>query len=258
MSFSGGTFSLYSPGNPVVTGTTIASTWANNTLSDIATGLTTCVLKDGTQTMTANLPMNSFKLTGLTSGSATTDSAMIGQMGAVLVYATTISATVSAHAITSIFTSTYQQYLMRIASLKPDTNSTTLFVRVSTDGVTYAAGSGDYQMSLYSAIASGGATVPVCLFATASASGMAITPIQALSAGFNTSTDIVINNPSSTSDYKTFRGVGGGVQLPGIVGSFDSAGAYVASVSAISAIQLTMDGGNIASGKISVYGIRMP
>lgn len=69
MSFSSGTFSLYTPGNPVVTGTTIQSSWANNTLSDIATGLTTCVLKDGTQTITANIPMSGFKLTGL--GAAT-------------------------------------------------------------------------------------------------------------------------------------------------------------------------------------------
>ena len=40
MAFSNGTYSLYSTGNPVVTGTTISSTWANNTLSDIATALT--------------------------------------------------------------------------------------------------------------------------------------------------------------------------------------------------------------------------
>lgn len=56
MSFSSGTFSLYVTGNPVVTGTTITSTWANNTLNDIATGLSTCVLKDGTQTTTSAVP----------------------------------------------------------------------------------------------------------------------------------------------------------------------------------------------------------
>lgn len=69
MAFSNGTFSLYTPGNPVVTGTTIQSSWANNTLADIATGLTTCVLKDGSQTITANIPLSGFKLTGL--GAAT-------------------------------------------------------------------------------------------------------------------------------------------------------------------------------------------
>lgn len=70
MPYSSGTFSLFTPGNPVVTGTTISSTWGNNTLSDIATGLSTCMLKNGTQTMTANLPMAGFKVTGL--GAATT------------------------------------------------------------------------------------------------------------------------------------------------------------------------------------------
>lgn len=69
MSFSAGTFTLVS-GNPVVTGTTISSTWANNTLSDIATGLTTCLLKDGTQVVTANIPMATFIFTGLGAGSA--------------------------------------------------------------------------------------------------------------------------------------------------------------------------------------------
>lgn len=70
MAFSNGTFSLYTPGNPVVTGTTIATSWANNTLTQIATGLTTCVLKDGTQTITANIPMAGFVFTGLGAGSA--------------------------------------------------------------------------------------------------------------------------------------------------------------------------------------------
>lgn len=57
MPYSGaGTFALYSPGNPVVTGTTISSTWANNTLSDIATGLSTAVTKDGQTTTTASVP----------------------------------------------------------------------------------------------------------------------------------------------------------------------------------------------------------
>ena len=55
MAFSGGVFSLIA-GNPVTTGTVISSTWANNTLSDIASGLTTCVLKDGSQTITAQIP----------------------------------------------------------------------------------------------------------------------------------------------------------------------------------------------------------
>jgi len=56
MAFSGGVFSLIA-GNPVTTNTTISSTWANNTLDDIAdNGLSLCLLKDGTQTATAAVP----------------------------------------------------------------------------------------------------------------------------------------------------------------------------------------------------------
>lgn len=80
MPFSGGSFSLYTPGNPVVTNTTISSSWANNTLSDIATGLSTCVLKDGTQTITANIPMSGYKLTGLAAGTSNGDSVRYEQV----------------------------------------------------------------------------------------------------------------------------------------------------------------------------------
>ena len=57
MAFNGsGTYSLYATGNPVIAGTTISSTWANNTLNDIATGLTTCITKNGQTTTTAVIP----------------------------------------------------------------------------------------------------------------------------------------------------------------------------------------------------------
>ena len=68
MSFAAGVFSLFTPGNPVVTNTTISSSTMNSTLSDIATGLSTCVLKDGSQTLIANIPMSGFIFTGLGAG----------------------------------------------------------------------------------------------------------------------------------------------------------------------------------------------
>lgn len=74
-----GTYSLPS-GNPVTTGTVISSSTQNNTLSDIATALTQSLAKDGQTTPTANLPMGGFKLTGLASGSARTDSASIANI----------------------------------------------------------------------------------------------------------------------------------------------------------------------------------
>jgi len=53
-----------------VTGTTISTTWANNTLSDIASALTASIAKDGQTTPTANLPMGGYVLTGLGNGTA--------------------------------------------------------------------------------------------------------------------------------------------------------------------------------------------
>ncbi len=57
MAYNGsGTYSLYTPGNPVVSGTTIDTTWGNNTLSDIATALSTVICKDGQTTTTGSIP----------------------------------------------------------------------------------------------------------------------------------------------------------------------------------------------------------
>ncbi len=80
MPFSSGTFSLVA-GNPVVTGTTISSTWAINTLNDIANnGLSLCLIKDGAQTPTANLTMGGFRLTTLGAGTAVADAPRVSQV----------------------------------------------------------------------------------------------------------------------------------------------------------------------------------
>jgi hypothetical protein len=81
MSFNGsGTFQINTAGQPVVTGTVISSTAFNALTADLATGLSTCVTKDGQTNPTANLPMAGYKLTGLGNGSANTDSATLGQV----------------------------------------------------------------------------------------------------------------------------------------------------------------------------------
>jgi len=85
--------------NPVTTGTTISSTWANNTMNDLATALTASVAKDGQTTITGNLPMGTNKLTGLGAGSAATDSANLGQVQA-QAYIWCSTATGTANALT--------------------------------------------------------------------------------------------------------------------------------------------------------------
>jgi len=67
-----GTYSLPA-GNPVVTGTTIASTWANTTMNDLAAALTDSVAADGQTPMTGALDMNSNKVTNLATGTISGD-----------------------------------------------------------------------------------------------------------------------------------------------------------------------------------------
>lgn len=83
MSYNGtGTFNINTAGQPVVSGTTITSTAFNLLTADLATGLTTALTKDGQTTPTANIPMGTFKITGLGAGSAATDAAQYGQLQA--------------------------------------------------------------------------------------------------------------------------------------------------------------------------------
>jgi hypothetical protein len=81
MSFNGsGTFNINSTGQPVVTGTVISSTAFNALTSDLATGLSTTITKDGQTTPTNNIPMGTFRITGLGAGVAGTDAATVSQV----------------------------------------------------------------------------------------------------------------------------------------------------------------------------------
>lgn len=74
-----GTYSLPS-GNPVVTGTTISSGWANPTLSDIASALTASLAVDGQTTPTANLPMGNFRHLSVANAQNTNEYASVAQI----------------------------------------------------------------------------------------------------------------------------------------------------------------------------------
>jgi microcystin-dependent protein len=60
-----GTYTLPA-GNPVVTNTVISSTWANSTLTDLATAMTGSVASDGQTPMTGNLNLGNNKIINLT------------------------------------------------------------------------------------------------------------------------------------------------------------------------------------------------
>ena len=81
MSFNGsGTFQINTAGQPVVAGTTITSTAFNALTADLATGLSTCMTKDGQTVATGNIPMGSNKITGMAAGTAATDAANLTQV----------------------------------------------------------------------------------------------------------------------------------------------------------------------------------
>ena len=74
-----GTYNLPA-GNPVVTNTIISSTWANNTLGDIANALTGSVATDGQTTMTGNLNVGNNKIINVDDGTDPSDAVNYGQL----------------------------------------------------------------------------------------------------------------------------------------------------------------------------------
>lgn len=72
MAWSGsGTYSLPPAYSPEVNGTTIDAVRYNGLTSDVASGITACLAKNGENVPTANLPMGGFKHTGAADASAT-------------------------------------------------------------------------------------------------------------------------------------------------------------------------------------------
>lgn len=72
-----GVAAIDSTGQPVVASTLITATAFNALTADLATMISTCVMKDGQQTITQNIPFNNKKITGLGAATARTDAASI-------------------------------------------------------------------------------------------------------------------------------------------------------------------------------------
>jgi hypothetical protein len=74
-----GTYTLPA-GNPVVTGTTITSSWANTSLSDIASALTQSVAADGQTPMTGNLNMTNNTIENVADAIASGDAVSVNYL----------------------------------------------------------------------------------------------------------------------------------------------------------------------------------
>jgi hypothetical protein len=150
-----GTYTLPA-GNPVVTGSTISSTWANNTLNDIGTALTGSIAKDGQTTPTANLPMGGFAHTNVANATVRAMYATTGQVqDGSATYLTSVSGTNTITATLSFGMSAYATgQMFNFVSAGANTGACTLNINsigaksiVKTDGSALVA----------SDIASGGA-----------------------------------------------------------------------------------------------------
>ena len=133
MGFNGsGSFSIETTGNPVVDDTEISASVHNATMTEIAAGLSQCITKDGQTTITANLPMNSKKLTGLTPGTALADSAsltnIIQNSG---VYVATVGGTADAITLTPTPVHTSYAAGVEFFFLATADNTSTVTVNVS-------------------------------------------------------------------------------------------------------------------------------
>ena len=200
--------------------------------------------------------------TGLSS--VGTNGQVLQSNGSSLVYATpsagamTLLNTVTASNSTSLadttsLTSAYDLYMIQIVNLVP-TNDGTLRMRVSVNGgssyigsqynATFisnpSAGQQDYQQTNY---------IPLA-------------PAGSLSNNSNLGhcATIYIVTPSSTTKYKSIYGTGAywGTDALGnfLYIPFSVGGTNTNTLNAINAIQLIMVSGNIASGRMLIYGIK--
>ena len=115
-------------GNPVVSGTTIADTWANATMPDIASELTNSIPRDGQASPTASLPMGGFRHTNVGAATARTEYAAMSQLqdGTAQLLMTVVGAD-TITAVTSPAISAYASgQLFRFTAVGANTGAVTL------------------------------------------------------------------------------------------------------------------------------------
>ena len=135
MSFNGsGTFLINSSGQPVVTGTTISSTAFNALTSDLGSGITNCLTKDGQSTPTGNIKMGAFKLTNV--GVATTTGDALSYGNTATLDATTLSSTLAVTGATTLASTLGVTGATTLSSTLAVTGATTLSSTLAVTGAT--------------------------------------------------------------------------------------------------------------------------
>ena len=133
MAFSGGVFSrIYDWTVDAAAGIKIRADRMDEEMDGIATGLSTCVTKDGQTTITAALPMGGFNHTGVGNATARTQYASMAQVqdqGGV--YVATVAGTADAITLTPSPAITAYAAGQRFAFIASGTNTTTVTIATS-------------------------------------------------------------------------------------------------------------------------------
>ena len=225
MSYNGsGTFNINTSGQPVVTGTVISSTAFNALTADLGTGLSTAITKNGQTTVTANIPFNGFKLTGIGVATASGDALTYGQ-------AATVTTLVASTSITDSGLTSGRVTYAGTGGLLQDSanltfNGTTLTantIGAFTLSGTVAGGGNNINNVII------GATTPLAgAFTTLSATGV----ITGTASGGATGSINVTPTTGTSSAYANFVNTGGAVS----VGQDSSTGGAITGVAYAAAL----------------------
>ena len=135
MAFNGtGTFlRLYNWATDKINSIPITASRVDAEMDGMATGLSNCITKDGQTTVSANIPFNSFKATGLGSGTARTDAVNVGQVqDNQFLYLGTTSGSADAYTLTpSPAITTYTATQQFTAKISATNLTTTPYLQVS-------------------------------------------------------------------------------------------------------------------------------
>lgn len=169
-----------------------------------------------------------------------------------LIYISTTAASNSATVdITSGFSSTYDQYLITITDIIPQTDDTDLWMRVSQSAV-FVAGATDYRWSRMqcsdAGTVTGAGSTGDTKFLVANQLGTGT--------GETYSGRIYILNPAGTAKYKLVHAHSTWFNSAPVIATGDMTGAFVLNTTAIDGIRFLMSSGNIVSGTFALYGVR--
>jgi hypothetical protein len=138
MAFNGtGTFvRIYNWVTDKINSVPITASRMDSEMDGMATGLSNCITKDGQTTITANIPFNSKKITGLAVGTARTDSISLGQVqDGTYTYMGTTGGAADAYTLTPSPAITAYVATMRFYAKIAATNATTTpYLQISAIG----------------------------------------------------------------------------------------------------------------------------